>query len=223
MKNNTTKKIKTPEEAKTEDQRVAEFHANRQPYLDLLKSLDDTEAARKFRDKQFARAKELLSGIFMVTCGVFVKPDNKDWAQENLIELFEMFQIRHKNFSLPQFAEDLQEHIYRETISYSDASINWKRDILASRGLGEYGIEQNKKADRCILDMPEQSEESRHRDALALQISEVLKNPNLPVELYNAILHGTDDIINESSSDVSERFETSPEHIKAVLKCARGE
>jgi glycosyltransferase involved in cell wall biosynthesis len=60
-------------------------------------------------------------------------------------------------------------------------------------------------------------------DALALQISEVLKNPNLPVELYNAILHGADDIINEPSSDVSERFETSPEHIKAVLKMRSSE
>jgi hypothetical protein len=55
-------------------------------------------------------------------------------------------------------------------------------------------------------------------DNLALLLSGVLNNPHLPVPIYNAILHGTDEIINTSSSDVMTKYETSPEHMKAVLK-----
>ena len=69
-----------------------------------------------------------------------------------------------------------------------------------------------------IPDLSAHPVECQSLDKLAVQISEVLKNPDLPVELYNAIMHGTDEIVNTSDLDVSARFETSPEHIKAVLK-----
>ena len=88
----------------------------------------------------------------------FVELDNKYWAQEHLIEIFEMFQIRHKNLELGQLAEDLQEHIYRETLAYSDVSIDWKKDVLAKRGLDEYGVELSKTSDKSVLDLSEQPE-----------------------------------------------------------------
>lgn len=65
------------------------------------------------------------------------------------------------------------------------------------------------------LDLSEQSEDCQRLN-LAVQISEVLRNPNLPVEMYNAILHGADDIVNTSDLDACGKYETSPEHIKAV-------
>ncbi len=64
----------------------------------------------------------------------------------------------------------------------------------------------------------EQPEDCQRLNKLAVQISEVLQNPLLPIPIYNAILHGTDDIINSSNSADSAKYETSPEHIKAVLK-----
>jgi hypothetical protein len=72
-----------------------------------------------------------------------------------------------------------------------------------------------------VADLPEQPAESQQLDKLAVQISELLKNPTLPVELYNAILHGTDDIINSSNFADNAKYETSPEHIKAVLKISK--
>ena len=77
----------------------------------------------------------------MITCGAFVKPENRDWAHEHPIEILEMFMVRHKNFAIPQFAEDLQEHIYTETMIYSNNTSKWKRDVFAERGLDEYSVE----------------------------------------------------------------------------------
>ncbi len=66
------------------DEEMAEFNRGRQPYLDLLKSLDDRATAQKFRDEKLERAKALVAEIFMVTSGAFIKPENKDWAHEHL-------------------------------------------------------------------------------------------------------------------------------------------
>ena len=72
----------------------------------------------------------------------------------------------------------------------------------------------------AIADTPGESAELEN---LAVQISEVLQNPLLPVEVYNSILHGTDAIINSSNSADNAKYETSPEHIKAVLKISKTE
>jgi ribosomal protein S20 len=69
-----------------------------------------------------------------------------------------------------------------------------------------------------VLDLSDESEDSQQLNKLAAAISEVLQNPLLPIPIYNAILHGTDDIINSSNSADNAKYETSPEHIKAVLK-----
>ncbi|MDQ3712984.1 MAG: hypothetical protein M3388_12310 [Acidobacteriota bacterium] len=176
MKNNATKRAKTVERnQKTQDEIIAECNRARQPYLDLLKSLDDLETAREFRDKQFNRATQLISHILMITCGVFVEPENKDWAHEHLIEILEMFMVRHKNFDIPQFAEDLQEHIYIETMAYSKNSSNWKKAILAERGLDEYGIALAKSIEaETVLNLSEMSTKDTDTDdlgALANHIS----------------------------------------------------
>ncbi len=202
MKTNATKRAKTVERnQKTQDETIAEFNRARQPYLDLLKSLDDNLTAQKFRDKQLNRAKELLSYIFMVTSGAFVAPDNQDWAHEHLIEILEMFMVRHENFERSQFAEDLQECIYRETFAYSDTSIDWKKDVLAKRGLDENGVELSE-TDKGVLDLPEQPEVSnegtfsdafiekatRHSHMVwANKISHVLESEEVPENIKSVI------------------------------------
>jgi len=220
---------------KTIDERIAESGAKRQPYLDLLKSLDDRLTAQNFRDKQLNRAKEILSYIFMVTSGAFVAPDDQDWAQEHLIEVFEMFQIRHKNFELPQFAEDLQECIYRETFAYSDNSSDWKKDILAKRGL-ENGVELSETTHKSVLDLSEQPEVETETDDeekytgdaeignLALMLSGVLTNPNLPVNVYNALSSAIDDVFNELPSEENEEissYQTSPEYLAKLIQLSK--
>jgi hypothetical protein len=112
------------------------------------------------------------------------------------------------------FRNDMQ---FRENLQYltqiAGALAEWLPDHASD-------LHRSSKEMSAMADTPEDSTET---DDLAKQISEVLKNPNLPVELYNAILHGADDIINISTPNVSERFETSPEHIKAVLKMRSNE
>ncbi len=127
---------------------------------------------------------------------------------ESLLEL----QTESKAFvSDSQFRENM-----RLLVQISEALAEWMPDY--SHAMKDYSsrIEETKQAEtEQVLDL---SERPQDLDALAVQISEVLKNPSLPVEIYNAILHGTDDIVNASDSSTSEYYETSPEHIKAVLR-----
>ncbi len=189
-------------------------------HLSRLKKLDDFGFAQKFTDEKLDRAKELIAQILMVTSGVCVVNERSTFGEDNLLELLDMFQIRHDNFSASTFAENLQFHIFTFTSNHDDAYREWRKDVFAKQGMNDNGDETGKFADAPKDEQPAGSQEL---DKLAASISEVLQNPSLPVELYNAILHGTDDIINASVPEVSERFETSPEHIKAVLKMRSNE
>ena len=125
----------------TEDKRREDSDKSHQRYSELLKSLDEPETARHFRDKKFKQATELLGELFAGTCPDLIPPENRDWAQELMIEFLEIFQIRHANFDRSQLAEDLQDYTFRESMSYFRRYMGWKRDTLAERGLDEYGVE----------------------------------------------------------------------------------
>jgi hypothetical protein len=107
--------------------------------------------------------------------------------------------------------------IFRENLQFliqiQEAFAEWLPDYSHAMHSEVFGMNEAE-----IADLPEQSAESQELDKLAASISEVLQNPLLPIPIYNAILHGTDDIINSSNSADSAKYETSPEHIKAVLK-----
>ncbi len=188
-------------------------------YQKLLVTLDDDAKAYEFKLKTLDRAQNLIGDILSVTTGnSIVTERNNEWGQGTLLELFEILSIRHKNFYMPDFLENLSDHLFSWSLTHDESIRNWKTKTLQERGLDEYGIELNKAVSES---KDEQSAKSQELDKLAVQISEVLQNPLLPVEVYNSILHGTDAIINSSNSADNAKYETSPEHIKAVLKISK--
>lgn len=108
-----------------------------------------------------------------------------------------------QDFKIADFKEILQ------TLSYIG------KGLIEAQGDEYLEIDKNQ---NCRNAAPGEVGKDSEIDKLADQISEVLKNPNLPAEIYNAILQGKDQIINTSESNTVEKFETSPEHIKEVLK-----
>jgi hypothetical protein len=126
MKNDTTNEIKTPEQTS---------------YQKLLKTLDDEEKAYKYQIEVFERAKNIVDGILSVTTGnnVIVK-ENNEWGHGLLLELFEILSVRHKNFYIPDFLENLSDHVFNYTFLRDNTLRNWKKETLAKRGLDEYGI-----------------------------------------------------------------------------------
>jgi hypothetical protein len=102
--------------------------------------LDNKPNAREFYIEKLERAEELLTNLFMVTSGVFVPPnDDKDWGHKITLEVLEFFLIRHENFSRSDFAEDLQERIFRQTMTYFDNYNQWRAKTFADRGLDDDG------------------------------------------------------------------------------------
>ncbi|HEX8286786.1 MAG TPA: hypothetical protein VF556_02255 [Pyrinomonadaceae bacterium] len=118
-------------------------------YQILLEKLDDENFARKFREQQLAEAKELIDQILMVTSGgAVVTGTAEEWGNENLFKLFEIFQIRHKNFYIPDFAADLQIHLFHFTTTHDDAfrewSKGWEIEDTVSEKIAEQIQEQRK-------------------------------------------------------------------------------
>jgi len=110
-------------------------------YQKLLIALDDDAKAYEFKVKTLDRAKNLIGDILAVTTGnSIVVENNSEWGHGNLLELFEILSIRHKNFYVPDFLENLSEYLFSWTFASDEANRNWKKKILAERGLDEYGI-----------------------------------------------------------------------------------
>lgn len=104
--------------------------------------LDDTANAWKFYQEKLNTAQDLLEQIFMVTSGnaVFDRTsEHQDWAQENLLLIFEMFMIHHENFNVRTFAEDLQGRIFTSTQERDDAYLEWREKVFAEQGLDDDG------------------------------------------------------------------------------------
>lgn len=208
MKTNATKTAKTVEENK-----------ELTSYQKLLVTLDDNVKAYELKLKSLDRAKQIIGDILAVTTGnSIVTENNNEWGHGHFLELFEILSIRHKNFYMPDFLENLSDYLYSWTFTHDESNRNWKTKTLQERGLDEYGIELKETVSEPKVEQPAKSQEL---DKLAASISEVLQNPLLPVEVYNSILHGTDAIINSSNSADNAKYETSPEHIKAVLKISK--
>jgi hypothetical protein len=110
-------------------------------YQKLLINLDDDAKAYDFKVKTLDHAKNLISDILSVTTGnSVVTEDNSEWGHGNLLELFEMLLIRHKNFDVPDFLENLSDFLFTWTFTSDEANRNWKKKTLTERGLDEYGI-----------------------------------------------------------------------------------
>ncbi|HEY0049982.1 MAG TPA: hypothetical protein VGB68_11880 [Pyrinomonadaceae bacterium] len=110
-------------------------------YRALLTSLDNPEFAHEFKVRKLDRAKWLLQEIFGVCDRVSVAPDVEDWAQANLMEIFELLLIRHDNFQVNDFVEDLQHLIFENTKSHGAAYRHWSSSLAAERGLDTNWLE----------------------------------------------------------------------------------
>ena len=107
----------------------------------LHKQLDDTAFAYEFKEKTFSRAKAMIGDILSVTMGsAVVTEHNNEWGHAIFLELLTMFQIRHKNFSRSDFAENLQEFLYTWTIEHDTAVSDWQEKLFAKRRLDKYGL-----------------------------------------------------------------------------------
>jgi hypothetical protein len=104
--------------------------------------LNDSNNAWKFYQDKLNTAQELMEQIFMVTSGhelVDRSVKQTDWAQENMLMIFEMFMIRHKNFNVRSFTEDLQQRIFISTKDRSEAYSKWRAQVFTGQGLDDDG------------------------------------------------------------------------------------
>jgi hypothetical protein len=81
-------------------------------------------------------------------------------------------------------------------------------------------------SNRVINDAPIESEnfgtlEEADTDTLALALSEVLRNENLPTGIYDALQDALNDAYNGGIPQVIRDYETSPEYLKAVFESYR--
>jgi hypothetical protein len=196
------------------------FEITQEKRLKQGELLNDRLYAQTFTDKKLLRAKELIAQILMVTGGDSVvvgnlSPKEKEWGQHNLLELFEMLSLRHENFYIPDFVDELKAYLFSWTWDYSDSKNAWINEIMSQRGLDGDGNElemvetENEMETSEIVEFPQPADKSQNLETLANQLSAIMKNPLLPERLYNAM---TDELVeNDIDSD-------SPEYILGSLR-----
>ena len=177
--------------------------------------LDDEQNAYKFYDEKKERAKELIDGILRLTSGAF-KTDDADYGAKNLVEILEMFMIRHKNFSRSDFAEDLQSIIYDETMAKSDSYYDWRKELFDGQGLDDDGEplpekQETEKEVPNILDLSAHATAEGDCIDLAKHIAAVLKDERTPEQIRSSLKDGLSDICLPS------QFMESPEFIAKML------
>ncbi len=195
----------------TENEYIKKFHERRAQQQAFL---EDKSNAQKFFDEKLKRAKDLTDSIFMITSGAFERTDdNPDWAHEILVELFTIFQIDHKNFSMLDFLEDLKTIVFTQSHEYDGATGEWKERILTKVGLNEDGfdLEQFPQETTETEDKPLDLSNSAIED-LSLKLSDILTNPLLPQKIHDCI---SEQIYYDSQVDT-----TSIETIKSALENA---
>jgi len=188
-------------------------------YQKLLITLDDDAKAYEFKVKTLDHAKNLIADILSVTTGnSVVTEDNSEWGHGNLLELFEMLLIRHKNFDVPDFLENLSDFLFTWTFTSDEANRNWKKKILAERGLDEYGIKLDARAEtEGQLDSPAPKVEQpkaktldeHHLQIMANKLSHILGSDKVSGDAKEALQSILCEMSNEANLGLD-----SPEIIK---------
>jgi len=203
MTNNTTKQTETKKPTN---------------YEKLLKNLDDKDFAYEFKLKKLARAKDLIGDILAVTLGwSIITEKGNEWGQKSFLELFELITIRHKNFFVPDFIEELKHYLFTYSMKHDKEYNKWCKKSLAARGLDEYGIELEKqvesekpidvpKIEAKVLDVSDSSIED-----LAQKLSDIMRNPNLPKPIQDCL----EDNLNSNHIDFYSR-ENILENLKTL-------
>ncbi len=127
------------------------------------------------------------------------------------IELLEIFQIRHENFERAQFAEDLQDYIFTESVSYFQNYLNWKKAVFAKRGFDEYGIELEKSSEQPnisnapAVEQPEAKTLAEHHlQIMANKISHILQSDKVSDDAKEAFYSVIVDASNEANVGTSD-------------------
>ncbi len=157
--------------------------------MNRLKALSNRSFAQKFTDEELERAKELIAQILMVTSGVCVVNERSTFGEDNLLELLDIFQIRHKNFDRSTFAENLQLHLFTFTANHDNAYREWRKGVFQQQGMNDNGDETGK-----FLDAP--GGESLKPSDTAKQVSDLLNNPDLPEPIKDGLADGLLDLFN---------------------------
>lgn len=77
-------------------------------------------------------------------------------------------------------------------------------------------------SNRIINNIPADAVATRPQtDALAVQMSELLNNPDLPHSIYNALMSALNDVYNSQKDAALENYETSPEYLKVMFAGAK--
>lgn len=133
MNNNTNKTDNQNNSISAKDQA-------RENWLKIREQLNDKKFAFEFYRQKLQKAKDNIGDILSVTSGnMIVSEPNSEHGHAVLMEILEMFMIRHENFDRAQLAEDLQEHIFHWSMDYTGGRSNWNNKIFASIGLDSYG------------------------------------------------------------------------------------
>ncbi len=211
MKNNTTNK--------TENKELTS-------YEQLCRKLDDEDFAYEFKLKTLDRAKNLIGDILSVTTGnSIVTENNSEWGHGVFLELFEILSIRHKNFFVPDFLENLSDYLFTWTFASDDAGRNWREKTLAERGLDEYGIKLEKPSeDEKAIVAPEVEAETEqqpaktlaehHLQIMANKISHILRSDKVSDDAKDAFHSIIVDASNEAGTNVGV---SNPEVIKIAF------
>jgi hypothetical protein len=143
-------------------------------------------------DEQAELGKKYITDIAM-TCS------NDYTVIDSLMCILELFTVKDADVSVRDLAGELQDYLFRWTKEYGNSVDAWKDSVLCGT---KYKDAPAKK------ESSEKLPDNYDIDLLAIELSEVLNNPNLPAKLYNII---TDELC-ENHSDT-----TSPDNIKANL------
>ena len=65
---------------------------------------------------------------------------------------------------------------------------------------------------------PEISDAQPDFEGLGRRLSEVMRHPSLPVDLFNDIMQGVNHIHNQSDSGMIDALETAPEYLKGIFE-----
>jgi hypothetical protein len=123
--------------------------------------------------------------------------------------------------SIKYLASDLESRVEEKEQEYcydlrnlSDIGYAVSNSIFAAVSVFEdveNDIRQSEKVDETAKPMFRQTE------LLAVRLSDILTESELPKGIYNALIHAVSELYNESDSDALNDFESSPEYLKAVF------
>jgi cAMP phosphodiesterase len=200
MKNDTTNEIKTPEEKTTETPKMTEEEMKK--FISVISNTQEIEGDYLFNGFLF----------FFQTISETVR-ENPVEAQ-NLI--FQLQQHVFNNLMWESFWA-FDAHRKKAHLIFSTAEPHIYHDEEAEAEKDEKEI-----AESLPLDLSELPESCQHLNTLANQLSSVLRNPNLPADIYNAIMEAKDKISDFNNSQILTDYETSPEHLEAIWKVVCG-